>query len=134
MADETPAEGGAKEPTCEQRLARTAVEIIEAVNALPPEATFGHKIQVRIGLHSGPVIAGVIGKERLQYDVWGDTVNVASRMESTGSPGQIHVSEDFAKKILAAQEGGEEEFKVESRGEVDVKGKGKMETYWISRK
>ncbi len=76
----------------------------------------------RIGLHCGPVIAGVLGTERLQYDVWGDTVNVASRMESTGEPGRVHVSEAFAVALGAG---------VTPRGEIEIKGKGLMKTYWL---
>jgi class 3 adenylate cyclase len=70
-------------------------------------------LQVRIGLHCGPVTAGVIGTERLQYDVWGDTVNVASRMESTGEPGKIHVSSSFALALNS-------EMAKERNGERDV--------------
>ncbi len=82
----------------------------------------------RIGLHCGPVIAGVLGTERLQYDVWGDTVNVASRMESTGEPGRIHVSEAFADALRSAPY---HNFTLTERGTIDVKGKGAMMTYWL---
>jgi len=84
-------------------------------------------IRVRIGIHCGPVTAGVIGTQRMQYDVWGDTVNVASRMESTSEPGRIHVSEAFAAHaspdVFA--------FRCIKRGEIDIKGKGLMTTYWL---
>jgi len=83
-------------------------------------------ISVRIGIHAGPVTAGVIGSERLQYDVWGDTVNIASRMESTGQPGCIHVSKTFADMLPAAT------YSVVHRGMVDVKGKGSMATAWLA--
>ncbi|MBS1560974.1 MAG: tetratricopeptide repeat protein [Bacteroidetes bacterium] len=63
-----------------------------------------HEVAFRIGMHSGPVTAGVIGTQRLQYDVWGDTVNVASRMESAGEPGKVHVSEAFAIQLKANTE------------------------------
>ncbi|MBS1560973.1 MAG: tetratricopeptide repeat protein [Bacteroidetes bacterium] len=63
-----------------------------------------HEVAFRIGMHSGPVTAGVIGTQRLQYDVWGDTVNVASRMESSGEPGKVHVSEAFALQLKANTE------------------------------
>ena len=79
-------------------------------------------LQVRIGVHTGPVIAGVIGKKKFIYDVWGDTVNTASRMESHGVPGAIHVSE-------ATYEETKDIFDFESRGTITVKGKGEMKTH-----
>jgi len=103
---------------------------------------------VRIGLHCGPVIAGVIGKERLQYDIWGDAVNVAARMEQTCEPGRIQCSEAVATQLLRSKE----EYNVEQqesmseqhirnmrlptlnvalRGEMEIKGKGRMRTYWL---
>lgn len=89
-------------------------------------------VEFRIGLHYGTVIAGVLGTERLQYDVWGDTVNVASRMESTGEPGRIHVSEAFA--IAARPHASSDTFPFEfvERGEIEIKGKGPMKTYWLN--
>jgi class 3 adenylate cyclase len=81
-------------------------------------------IQVRIGLHCGEVVAGVIGEDKFTYDVWGDTVNIASRMESHGEAGKIHVSEAFAHKIFG-------KFALHKRGLVDIKGKEPMKTYFI---
>ncbi len=121
-----------------QRAALCAADMLSALNALvismPPELGDTlwiqdvREIQVRIGLHCGPVTAGVIGTERLQYDVWGDTVNVASRMESTGEPGRIHVSEAFADALRSAPY---HNFTLTERGTIDVKGKGAMMTYWL---
>jgi class 3 adenylate cyclase len=79
-------------------------------------------LQVRIGVHTGPVIAGVIGKKKFIYDVWGDTVNTASRMESHGVPGAIHVSEATFEETKGI-------FDFESRGTITVKGKGEMKTH-----
>jgi class 3 adenylate cyclase len=89
---------------------------------------------LRVGLHCGPITAGVIGTERLQYDVWGDTVNVASRMESTCMPGRIQVSEAFAQALkgeTAKGRKGETAFEVVERGTIEIKGKGPMTTYWL---
>src|SRR6266446_245248 len=85
-------------------------------------AGFGERLQLRIGVHSGALIAGVIGTHKFVYDVWGDTVNTAKRMESYGAPGRIHVSA-IIRQVLG------DGFRFEPRGAVEVKGKGRMETY-----
>ena len=84
------------------------------------------EIDVRIGLHCGPVVAGIIGSDRMQYDVWGDTVNVASRMESTGQPGQIQISNDLA--ILLDHNA----WELVPRDPIQIKGKGLMHTFWVT--
>lgn len=81
-------------------------------------------LQVRIGIATGPAVAGVIGRRKFIYDLWGDTVNTASRMESHGLPGQIHVTEAVAHAIAP-------HFSVRRRGIVDVKGKGPMRTFLV---
>ncbi len=80
--------------------------------------------QFRMGMNSGPVLAGVIGRKKFSYDVWGDPVNVASRMESHGEPGRIQVSRDTYDLLRDA-------FTFERRGEIAIKGKGLMETYYL---
>lgn len=89
----------------------------------------GQHVDFRIGLHVGTVIAGVIGTERLQYDVWGDTVNVASRLEGTSMPGQIHISEEFANALSTSSDAAS--WALEQRGSVEIKGKGRLTTYWL---
>jgi class 3 adenylate cyclase len=81
-------------------------------------------IQFRIGMHCGPVVAGVIGTKKFIYDVWGDTVNVASRMESTGEAGRIQVSGAVESRLR-------QRFELQPRGLIDVKGKGPMSTYFL---
>jgi adenylate cyclase len=85
---------------------------------------YGQVLQLRIGIDSGPVVAGVIGRRKFSYDLWGDTVNSASRMESHGVPGRVHVTERVAR---AAQH----QFEFEPRGPIDVKGKGPIHTYFL---
>ncbi|MDY7012960.1 MAG: adenylate/guanylate cyclase domain-containing protein, partial [Cyanobacteriota bacterium] len=80
--------------------------------------------QLRIGINIGPVVAGIIGTAKFIYDLWGDTVNVASRMESTGVGGKIHVTAAVRDRL-------KEQFCFEPRGEVSVKGKGMLLTYWL---
>ncbi|HEX7668361.1 MAG TPA: adenylate/guanylate cyclase domain-containing protein [Polyangiaceae bacterium] len=87
--------------------------------------TFGERLNLRIGIHTGPAVAGVIGKKKFIYDVWGDTVNTASRMESHGEPGTIHVTESVHTRLR-------EKYDFTARGEIDVKGKGKMRTFYLT--
>ena len=79
---------------------------------------------LRIGINTGPVVAGVIGIRKFTYDLWGDTVNLASRMESHGRPGCIQVTESFYHRV-------KDRYRFEPRGLVDVKGRGPMPTYWL---
>jgi guanylate cyclase len=84
----------------------------------------GLAMELRIGMHSGPVVAGVIGRQKFSYDLWGDTVNLASRMESHGEPSRIHVSP--ATRALLG-----DAFLFADRGDVNVKGKGVLRTSFL---
>jgi guanylate cyclase len=85
----------------------------------------GHQIRFRIGVNSGPLVAGVIGTRKFSYDLWGDVVNTASRMESSGVPGEVQVTNSTRRLV-------EHAFVCESRGRIAVKGKGSMETWTLT--
>ena len=114
----------------EERSEGTAEKMIRFAKGLQQDVdifneTWETNIQIRIGINTGDLVAGVIGKSKFIYDIWGDTVNVASRMESTGLPMKIHVSQ-------ATYEQTKDSFSYGESIEVEVKGKGKMNTYFLS--
>jgi class 3 adenylate cyclase len=88
------------------------------------QAEQGENIQIRIGINTGIVVAGVIGTKKFIYDLWGDAVNVASRMESSGQPGSIQVTTATYERL-------KDKYVFEKRGAIQVKGKGEMVTYWL---
>ena len=87
----------------------------------------GEALKIRIGIHSGAVVAGVIGLKKFADDLWGDTVNIAARMESHGVPGRIQVSRDTAGLLG-------DDFAMEPRGEIEAKGKGAMDAFFLNAK
>lgn len=103
-----------------ERIANMACAMISQISGLFPDG----KIQLRIGIQTGEVIAGVLGKNKYAYDLWGDTVNTASRMESHSLPGRIQVTEEV-KNLLAGK------FIFHQREEIEVKGKGTMHVYFL---
>jgi class 3 adenylate cyclase len=117
--------GGLPDPMADHAgaIAELALEMLElAARRSFPE---GGPVRLRIGVDSGPVVAGVIGRRKFGYDLWGDTVNTASRMETTGVPGCIQVTER-TRQLLG------ERYVFQERGVIQVKGKGKMLTYFLS--
>ncbi len=105
--------------------ARLALAMLDSLADIREE--IGAPIQLRIGLHTGPAVAGVIGERKFAYDIWGTTVNIASRMESHGVPDRVHVSKIVADRLAG-------EFKIVPRGTVEVKGAGLMETFFLEEK
>jgi adenylate cyclase len=105
-----------------EAIADLALEMIaETSHLLGPD---GEPLQIRIGIHSGPLIAGVIGESRFGYDLWGNTVNTASRMESHGVPGRIQVSDAVYRRL-------KDKFALEPQGQIEIKGKGGMTTWHL---
>lgn len=102
------------------RVVDLGIEMIRALSARRD----GPSLSLRIGVHSGPVAGGVIGRRRFAYDVWGDTVNLASRLEQQGVAGRVHVSEATGALIA-------ERFTVQPRGPVELRGHGAMNTFFV---
>lgn len=108
-----------------ERIVLAAMEMVEFVEE-SQKLKDAHLIrfEMRTGISSGPVIAGVVGSKKFAYDIWGDTVNCASRMENNSEPGKINISEDTHRLI-------EDKFNFSDRGEIEVKNKGKMKMYFV---
>jgi guanylate cyclase len=116
--------GGAPVPRIDhaEAIARLALAMRDALAPIAVDTFEG--LRMRIGIDTGPVVAGVIGTRKFSYDLWGDTVNTASRMESHGVPGEIQLTERAAAAL-------ERSFTLTPRGEIDVKGKGPMQTFFL---
>jgi len=104
------------------RVTDMALDLADSVGRIEAATRLG--ISFRIGIHCGAVVAGVIGTKRFIYDVWGDTVNLASRMESHGVPGRVQVTQAVAERLRGS-------YHLEERGLIDVKGKGPTPTYFV---
>ncbi len=105
-----------------RRIARVALGLRDIVAEVSRET--GHDLRVRIGLDTGAAVAGVLGRNKLLYDLWGDVVNTASRMESHGEAGEIQISDPFRRELG-------ESARVRDRGTIEVKGKGPMQTWFL---
>jgi class 3 adenylate cyclase len=116
--------GGLPEPREDHTKAIADMALEMAVEVERCAAENGIQLEVRIGIDSGPVVAGVIGRAKFTYDLWGDTVNTASRMESHGIPGAIQVSERLYEQLR-------DRYELRQRGTIEVKGKGPMATYLL---
>jgi adenylate cyclase len=109
-------------PDHAEAMAEMALDMVDVIRQL--REPLGFDLAIRVGIDSGAVIAGVIGRHKFIYDLWGDTVNTASRMESHGLPGQVQVSEATYRRLSGR-------YEFEDRGEIDVKGKGRRRAYLL---
>ena len=116
--------GGLPEPQDDHAaaMAQMALDMHDAITSYA--ARTGHDLEIRVGIHTGPVVAGVIGVNKFAYDIWGDTVNTASRMESHGVAGRTQIS-DATKALIEGR------FELEDRGYIKVKGKGEMRAWLL---
>ena len=105
-----------------EAIALFTIEIMKELEGI--RETSAIPLELRVGISTGPVVAGIIGKSKFAYDLWGDTVNIASRMEMHGEPGRIQVSESTWEKL-------KDRFQLTYRGEIAVKGKGNMKTWFL---
>ncbi|MFN8361463.1 MAG: adenylate/guanylate cyclase domain-containing protein [Candidatus Kapaibacterium sp.] len=119
----------------ENHAERAALAALEMLEDFSLERSFSAAVDLdfRIGLHTGSVVAGIIGENKYSYDLWGDAVNTASRMESHGEAGKIHVSEEFTRALVETGRDPSLPIQCIPRGEMEIKGKGLMKTYFLER-
>ena len=108
-----------------ERAVAMGLDMLDAVGDLA--VAVGRPLEVRIGIHTGPVVAGVIGTRKFIYDLWGDTVNIASRLESHGIPGAIQISDATWSRVRGT-------VVARPRGPIELKGRGTVETFVIERR
>ncbi|WP_231632467.1 adenylate/guanylate cyclase domain-containing protein [Mangrovimonas sp. TPBH4] len=108
-----------------KKIVKAAIEIVTFVEEISKNQHTEKNFIIRVGIHTGSVVAGVVGRKKFAYDVWGDTVNIASRMESNSEEGRINISAITHQLI-------QDEFECEYRGEIDVKNKGMMKMYFVT--
>jgi len=111
-----------------ERCRRASVEVIDRLSKQYDDMDGMSKLKIRIGIHSGPVTAGVLRGNKARFDLFGDTINTASRIESTGEPGRIHLSRETAELLEQAERG---DWLVPRDKSVMAKGKGELKTFWL---
>jgi adenylate cyclase len=126
IGDAYRAAGGVKQPL-DDHAARVVDLALAMIDVAAEEGRELGDLRLRVGIHSGPVIGGVIGQHKFAFDIWGETVNIASRLESQGVPGRVQVSDKTWRNVERA-------YEAEARGPVLVRGYGLLETHLIVRR
>jgi len=107
-----------------KEVIETALEMVDIINQIKDSKTEIIHFDMRVGVHTGPVVAGIVGTKKWQYDIWGDTVNIASGMEANSISGKVNISEATYNQVKNT-------FNVEYRGKIEIKNRGPMKMYFV---